>query len=165
MFKEQDVEKVANKILSSTKEKIKEQLADEFYKEMQELLYEHYDNFRETEERKLIKEIADDFARSPREYKYEKLRDKIFQENKETFLQEITEEKIEEAFKKIMWDYTHLNFPFRWKWEERAADFIYQNLETFLDKPVVQIKLLEKIRDLENKVSDYQQKLERVETD
>ena len=83
VFTEQQVEEVSEKILKSTIKKVKSELTNNFYNEMNDFIYQHYNNASDKIHERLIEEITDEFIAEPKDYKFLKLRQKLFNENKE----------------------------------------------------------------------------------
>jgi len=70
IFTEEQVVEVSGKILKATIEKTKDELGNAFYSEMQNYLYEIYDNISNDIREKLIKEITEEFITDPVNYKF-----------------------------------------------------------------------------------------------
>lgn len=94
VFTEENVNEVSEKILKSSIEKIKEEFSNNFYHELDAFVYEHYSNAKDKIEKELIKEITEEFIKEPMNYKYAKLREKLFLENKELLVKTLTDEAI-----------------------------------------------------------------------
>ena len=105
MYNEKDVELLAKKTLEKITESVKSDIADKFYNEMSDYLYEHYLNIDDRIKDDLINQISDNFIQNPKEYKYKKLRDKIFEDNKEMLIGILTDEAIFNCVEKVIQDY------------------------------------------------------------
>jgi hypothetical protein len=133
VFTEKQVDEVSDKILKSTIEKVKSELSDKFYNEMSNFIYEHYSNASDTIHENLIKEITEEFVTEPNNYKFLKLRQKLFNENKEVLTKLLTDEAIEKTLENIIWQHTNKEYHFNWKWTEALVRIIGENWHKFKD--------------------------------
>lgn len=162
VFTEKQVDEVSNKILKSTIEKIKSELSDKFYNEMSILIYEHYNNASDEIHEKLIKEITDEFISDPKNYKFLKLRQKLFNENKELLTKIITDEVIEKSVENVIWQHTDKSYHFNWKWIDAIVRIIGENWYKLKDDERVNSGLLRQIEQLKSQISYLQEKLNSV---
>ena len=163
VFTEKQVEDVSEKILKSTIEKFKSELSDRFYDQMNAFLFEHYDNVSEDIHRKLIDEITEEFVSNPTNYKFLKLRQKLFNENKEMLVKTLTDEAIEKSVNNLIWDYTDHSYSFSWKWKEAMVKIIVENWDKLKDDEIITNQLLRQISQLKSQVSSLQEKLNNVQ--
>lgn len=162
VFTEKQVDEVSEKILKSTIEKIKSELSDKFYNEMNSFIYEHYSNASDEIHEKLIKEITDEFISEPKNYKFLKLRQKLFNENKELLVTVITDEAIEKSVENVIWQHTDKNYHFNWKWTDAIVRIIGENWHKFKDDERVNNGLLRQIENLKLQISNLQEQLNDV---
>ena len=162
LFTEKQVDEVSNKILKSTIEKIKSELSDKFYNEMNSFIYEHYSNASDEIHEKLIKEITDEFISDPKNYKFLKLRQKLFNENKELLTAIITDEAIEKSVENVIWQHTDKSYHFNWKWTDAIVRIIGENWHKFKDDERVNNGLLRQIEQLKSQISSLQEQLNDV---
>ena len=162
VFTEKQVDEVSDKILKSTIEKFKSELSDKFYNEMNSFIYEHYSNASEEIHEKLIKEITDEFISDPKNYKFLKLRQKLFNENKELLTAIITDEAIEKSVENVIWQHTDKNYHFNWKWTDAIVRIIGENWHKFKDDERVNNGLLRQIEQLKSQIRSLQEQLNDV---
>lgn len=152
IFTEEDVEKVSEKILKKTSEKIKTMIADEFYQENSAFLYDHYHYLSNGIKDELIKEISDEFIKDPSNYLYCGLRKKIFEENKELITNTIVEEGIKNDIENIILKYTYRSNYFNWQYKDGIIQFIFNNWAE-LEKDVrINNGLLSQIDNLKSRI-------------
>jgi uncharacterized coiled-coil protein SlyX len=163
VFTEKQVDEVSDKILKSTIEKIKSELSDKYYNEMSSLIYEHYSNASDTIHENLIKEITDEFVNDPKNYKFLKLRQKIFNENKEQLTKILTDEAIYKTLENVIWQYTNKEYHFSWKWTDALVRIIGENWHKFKDDERVNNGLLRQIEQLKSQISHLQEKLNDIQ--
>ena len=159
VFTERQVEEVSDKILKSTVEKFKSELADKFYDEMNGFLYEHYDNVSNDIHGKLIDEITEEFISNPKDYRFLKLRQKLFNENKEMLVSILTDEAIKKSVDKVIWEYTDKSYCFNWKWLDTIIKIISENWDQFKDDERVNYGLLREISQLKSQVNYLKEKI------
>lgn len=163
VFTEKQVDDVSDKILKSTIEKIKSELSDKFYNEMSSFIYEHYSNASDSIHENLIKEITEEFVNDPKNYKFLKLRQKLFNENKEQLTKILTDEAIEKNLENAIWKHTNKDYHFNWKWTEALVRIIGENWHKFKDDERVNNGLLRQIDQLKSQISHLQEKLNEVQ--
>ena len=163
VFTEKQVDEVSDKILKSTIEKIKSELSDKYYNEMSSFIHEHYRNASDTIHENLIKEITDEFVNDPKNYKFLKLRQKLFNENKEQLTKILTDEAIYKTLENVIWQYTNKEYHFSWKWTEALVRIIGENWHKFKDDERVNNGLLRQIEQLKSQISHLQEKLNDIQ--
>jgi len=163
VFTEKQVDEVSDKILKSTIEKIKSELSDKFYNEMGNFIYEHYSNATDTIHEKLIKEITEEFVNEPKNYKFLKLRQKLFNENKELLVNTLTDEAIEKTVETVIWQHTDKSYHFNWKWTDAIVRIVGENWHKFKDDERVNNGLLRQIEQLKSQIIHLQEKLNNVQ--
>lgn len=163
VFTEKQVDEVSDKILKSTIEKVKSELSDKFYNEMSSFIYEHYSNASDTIHENLIKEITEEFVTEPKNYKFLKLRQKLFNENKEVLTKLLTDEAIEKTLENVIWQHTNKEYHFNWKWTDALVRIIGENWHKFKDDERVNNGLLRQIDQLKSQISHLQEKLNDVQ--
>lgn len=163
VFTEKQVDEVSDKILKSTIEKIKSELSDKFYNEMSSFIYEHYNNALDTIHENLIKEITEEFVTEPKNYKFLKLRQKLFNENKEVLTKLLTDEAIERTVETVIFQYTDKGYFFHWEWTDAIVRIIIENWHKFKDDERVNNGLLRQINQLKSQISHLQEKLNDIQ--
>ena len=163
VFTGKQVDEVSDKILKSTIEKIKSELSDKFYNEMSSFIYEHYSNASDTIHENLIKEITEEFVTEPKNYKFLKLRQKLFNENKDLLIGILTDEAIEKTIETVIWQHTDKSYYFNWKWTDAIVRIIGENWHKFKDDERVNNGLLRQIDQLKQQISHLQGKLNYVQ--
>jgi len=164
IFTDQSVNDVSEKILKLTIEKIKDSLSNEFYNQMSGFIYEHYENARDSIERGLIDEITDNFIDNPLNYKYTKLRKKIFDENRDVIIPLLTREAIESSVENIIWDRLSDNYHFSWRWRESVVKMIVENIDTILsNEKIGEQGLLREIGNMKRRIAYLENELSNRE--
>lgn len=163
LFEEKQVEELAEKVLSKVKESIKEDIADRLYIELSSYLYEHYTNINDRIRQDLITQITEEFVKNPSDYKFEKLREKLFQENKDELVGLLTDEQIFKNVEKIVWDYSHKEHTFKWKWEEAISRFIIKHIDDFKDNERIQAMFGKENDRLKQVISALEAKIKDIE--
>lgn len=164
VFTEKQVDEVSDKILKSTIEKIKSELSDKFYNEMSSFIYEHYSNASDTIHENIIKEITEEFVTEPKNYKFLKLRQKLFNENKDLLIGILTDEAIEKTVENVIWQHTDKGYLFNGKWTDAIVRIIGENWHKFKDDERVNNGLLRQIDQLKSQISHLQEKLNDVQS-
>lgn len=164
VFTEKQVEEVSDKILKSTIGKIKSELADKFYNEMSSFIYEHYSNASDTIHAKIVSEITEEFVTEPKNYKFLKLRQKLFNENKDLLIGILTDEAIETTVESVIFQHTDKGYHFNWRWTDAIVRIISENWHKFKDDERVNNGLLRQIDQLKSQISRLQEKLNDEET-
>lgn len=159
---EEAVNLASEKILSSVREKIKDQIADAFYKEMDGYLYEHYQNHKDKLEKELIEQITERFIQKPMEYKFAELRKKLFNENKELLTKTLTDEAIQKSVEDVIEQYTHRDYIFHWRWKDAIVKTIIENFDKFKNDERVQSQFIHQIENLKSQINCLQQKLNEI---
>lgn len=160
IYDENKVAEIAEKILATTKEKIKKQIANEYYNELESYLYEHYDNNKHKIKEQLIKEISDEYINDPANYQFSEMRKKMFEENKEALIAPLTDNAIMKTMENILLEYTHENYTFNWQWKNGIVMLIRKNWDLFKDDKNIVFGLGKEIENLK-----YQNKLLQQQID
>lgn len=158
---EEQSERVAQKVLKNLTDDIKDKLANEFYTQMNNYLYEHYENFKNGIHAELLAEITEQYVKDPSSYKFKDLRDKLFSENKETVVNSLTDHAIHKSVEKILLGYTHQNHLFSWQWKEGVAKFILDHWHELKDDERINSVHLRQIENLKSQVGYLQEKLSK----
>ena len=162
VFKEEDVTKVAELILSGVQDKIKEQISDAFYEETSSYLYEHYTNNKDKIEGELIASIAETYVKDPTNYKFNKLREKMFEENKGTLTRALTEEAIKEDIQNVIKQYTHRDYHFSWQWHDGIAQFIKNNWKLFEGNKRIEESFTRTLKQQEATIERLEEQLREI---
>jgi UDP-2,3-diacylglucosamine pyrophosphatase LpxH len=163
VFTEEQVNDASSKILKASITKITDELQGKFSQEMEGWIYEHYLNSKSKIENDLIREITEEFIQKPIQYKFAKLREKLFLENKEFLTATLTDEAIMLSVENVIETYTHRNYQFEWRWKDAIIQIIGNNWHKFKDDERVNNGLLRQIENLKSRVNSLQQKLTDVE--
>ena len=162
VFTEQQVNEVADKILKSSIEKIKDELSTKFYDEIGSFLDEHYSNKKDQIEKKLIEQITEEYLKNPMLFKYAKLREKMFLENKELLTKTLTDEAIANSVEDVMLQYTHRDYHFSWRWKDEIVRIVLSNWHLFKDDERVNNGLLRQIENLKSQNESLRTQLNEV---
>ncbi len=163
VFTEEQVNDASTKILKASITKITDELQGKFSQEMESWIYEHYLNSKSKIESELIKDITEEFIKNPMQYKFAKLREKLFLENKDLLTKTLTDEAIMLSVENVIENYTHRNYQFDWMWKDAIVKIIGENWHKFKDDERVNNGLLRQIENLKSQVNSLQQKLNDVE--
>jgi hypothetical protein len=163
VFTEEQINDASTKILKASITKITDELQGKFSDEMESWIYEHYLNSKSKIENELIREITEEFIQNPMQYKFAKLRKKLFLDNKEVLTKTLTDEAIMLSVENVIEIYTHRNYQFEWRWKDAIVEIIGKNWHKFKDDERVNNGLLRKIENLKSQVNSLQQKLNDVE--
>lgn len=164
LFEQKQVEELAEKVLGKIKEDIKNDIADKFYNEMSNYLYEHYTNAEDKIKDDLISKITEEFVKNPSDYKFKRLRQKLFEENKEELVGLLTDEQIFKSVEKIIWDYTLKEHGFRWKWEEAVGRFVIKNIDSFKDNERIQNMFARELANKNEWIKHLEQKIREIQS-
>lgn len=159
VFTEQQVNEVADKILKSSIEKVKDELSTKFYDEISSFLDEHYSNKKDEIEKKLIEQITEKYISEPTLFKYTELRRVMFLENKEMLTKTLTDEAIANSVEDVILQYTHRDYHFSWRWKDEIVRIILSNWHLFKDDERVNNGLLRQIENLKSQVANLRQEL------
>lgn len=86
----------------SLSDRFKDNMSNEFYNQMQSFLYEHYANAENDIQKNLISKISDEFIKNSKDYKFQKLRERLFDENKELLIDLLTEDSLRKYIENII---------------------------------------------------------------
>lgn len=151
-------EEVASKIFESLIDKLKDSLSGEFYKEMQDYMYQHYENHQDRIRKKLIEELCDKYIEDPAAQQFRELRAKIFYENRDEIIASLTDDAIRANMSAILFDsVSHKNL-FSWQWKDAIVDLVKKNWNLFKDDERVDGALLREIGSLKRQIEDLQQR-------
>jgi len=162
VFSEESISELAKKYLDSVKEKFEETVVNDTYDRLSEYLYEHYTNFQDKIEEKLIDSICEEFVKDPMNYKFLKLRNKLFNENKTILTEDLTDEAIFKSVEDVIWEYTNRDYTFDWKWKEAIVQIIFENWDKFKNDEKIKSVFINKIEKLNNQVKHLREKLQRI---
>jgi hypothetical protein len=162
IYDEKKVAEIAEKILDSTKEKIKEQIANEYYKELDGYLYEHYTNNKDRIKKEMIKEISDEYVANPSNYQFGELRKKIFEENKDAIVGALTDDAIFKNMDDVLREYTHRNSTWGWRWKDGIVNLIKKNWDLFKDDERIVSGLGREIENLKYQNKQLQERLSAI---
>ena len=162
IYNEDAVDKVAQGILDTLKEKMQDQIINETYDRMSEYLYEHYENNKDKIIGELIREISDDFTTNPDNYKYRELRTKIFHEHKDEILKSLTDQAITVSMENILYEYTHKDYVFNWKWKDGIVSLILKNWDLFKEDERISYQFGREVDKLKSRIVSLEEKLRAV---
>ena len=164
LFTEAQVTELANKLYEKRYEKMIGDFDTHFYDDIQDFLYEHYENATDKIKRNLLHNLCKEFIQDPENNKYSNLRQKLFQENKEMLTNILTDDAIKTSVDKAINHWTHKEHPFHWKYKEGIVNFIVDNKELFEDDTWINKSFLLKfnrqddiIRQLKNEINELKE--------
>lgn len=163
IFTEETAVGVAEKILSATRDKIKEQIANKLYEETEGWLHETYSNYKDKVVKELIGEITEQYVSNPSDYKFNGLRRKIWEENKDEIMKSLTDEAITEGMENVLQQYTHRDYLFNWKWKDGIVNVILSNWDKFKDDERVAQQFGREIDRLKSNIQSLQNKISEIE--
>jgi len=156
LFTEEKANEISQKVLNSVLASITEKINGEFRNETESFLYENYMNASDKIKGDLIKELADLFVKDPLQYKYKAIRDRIFEENREVIVNQLTEGAIYDMLNNIFWQNTQVTAPFHWKWKEGVVDIILKNWDTLKDDERIINSFGREISTLKRKITQLE---------
>lgn len=159
---EEQVAKVAENILVKTRDKIKEQIGDDFYRELSGFLYEHYSNHKDRVKEELIKEITEQYVKDPNSYQFKDLRRKIFDENKEEIVKSLTDEAIKDSVENVIQKYTHRDYHFSWQWKDNIVKLILKNWDKFKDDERIKEAFGRELDNRQSYIKSLEQQLSEI---
>ena len=163
LFTEDQINDTSTKILKASITKITDELQGKFSQEMESWIYEHYLNSKSKIENDLIKEITEEFIQKPMQYKFAKLREKLFLENKDFLTKTLTDEAIMLSVENVIENYTHRNYQFEWRWKEAIVQIICNNWHKFKDDERINNGLLRQIESLKKQIATLQDKISKID--
>jgi len=162
LYDENEVDRIAQKVLDATKEKINDQITDKIYDSLSDYLYEHYQNNKDKIMDELIREISDDYITNPDNYKFRELRTKIFHEHKLEILESLTDQAITVSMENILCEYTHRDYTFNWKWKDGIVALILKDWDLFKDDERINYQFGREIDRLKSRIISLEEKLRTV---
>ena len=162
LYDEESVNKIAQGVLDSVKEKIKDQIANETYDRLEGYLYEHYENNKDKIRCELIREISDDFTSNPSNYKFTELRTKIFHEHHDEIIKALTDQAILVSMENILCDYTHRDYTFNWKWKDGIVALIMKNWDLFRDDERIMGGFGREIERLKSRIGSLENQIREI---
>lgn len=159
IYTEDQAVDLAEKVLSLTKDKIKEQIANKFYEETEGWLYELYDNNKAKIKKELIAEITEQYVTDPTKSAFNELRKKIWQENKDAILPSLTDEVLRANMEMVLMHHTSNDYHFQWRWKDAIVELVLSNWDKFKDDERIIQQFGREIDRLKSQVSSLQQKL------
>lgn len=169
LFTEQQVVELSEKIMSATRDKIKEQIANKFYEETEGWLYEIYQNNKGKISDELIAEITESYVKDPTQSKFFHLRRKIWEENKAEVLPTLTDEVIASNMEGVLLKHTANEYYFNWQWKDAIVRLIMSNWDNFKDDERIKDQFgreIQRLKDqntyLQNKLNEIQETAETV---
>ena len=159
----EEVSLVAGKVLDKVKDGIKKDIADEFYTEFSNFLYEHYQNFKDKIEKELISEIADEFIADSTSYKYKVLRERIYEEHKIEIEKVLTSDVIEEGMSNILLSRTSNTFFFNWQWKDGIVKLVLSNWNKFRDDERIAMAFGCELERKESRIKALEEQIEEME--
>jgi len=162
IYNKDEVEKLSTEFIESISEKIKNQIVDEAYDTLKSYLYEHYDNNHQKIEGKLIDSISEEYIKNPSEYKFARLRKKMFEENKEEIIKTLSDESIEKQIEDVMMEHTRREYYFNWRWKEGIVKFILNNWGLFKDDDKINEQFGRELERRADRIKYLENKLEEI---
>jgi len=162
IYEEKEIEELSEKVLSSVREKVKEQIGDAVYYNLSAYLYEHYTGNKNKIEKELIDSITEEYVKNPTDYKFAKLREKMFKENKDLLVKTLTNEAIQKSVEDVIMEYTHRDYHFKWQWREGIAKFILNNWDNFKDDKIINEMFGRELEQKQSRINWLEEKLREV---
>jgi len=159
LFDEKTVIELGDKILKELAVRIKKEIGDKFYNEYEQYLYEIYDNATDEIKNRLIRKMADKFIENPNEYKYEDLRKKLWEENKEKLTKTLTDEAIQKNLETIILEFTNKKHHFDWHWLDGIVNVIMNNWDRFKNNKRIEYNIQREITRLKDQVKYLKKEL------
>ena len=162
IYEEEQINKFAEDFSKKTVDKLKSDLLDDVYTDVQSYIYEHYKNFKDKIEADLITSICEEYTKDPKQYKFAKLRQKMFNENKKALTQILTDEAIEKSVEDVIKQYTHRDYHFAWRWEDGIAKIILKHIDKFAKNERIQASFKRENDRLKQTNKYLQQQLDEI---
>lgn len=154
---------IAHRVLERVKEKIKSELIDLWYREMENWLYEQYQNVESEIEYKIVDKFSDRFIKEPELYKYEELRTKIFEEHKDKLIPVLTDDFIKANLEKQFLYHTSNKYPYNWQWKDAIAEIIIDNWKLFEKDERINEKIVRELKNRDDLIDSLRKRLTELE--
>jgi len=164
IFTEKQVEELGEAVIGSVKDKIKEQIEEAVYSNMRDYLYDHYTNVKSRVQTELIDEITEQYVKDPSNYKYDKLRRKIWDENKDEIVKSLTDEAIKDSVENVIMEYTHRDYHFSWRWKDEIVKLILKNWDKFKDDERIQSAFGRELDNRQSYIENLKRQLEEIKS-
>jgi hypothetical protein len=105
----------------------------EFENAITDNAWQMYNNHKEKIDRELIAEITERFKKEPENHRFNDLREKLFEENKESIIPVLTQDAVSRALDIVLNRYTHQHYYFSWRWKEEILRFVLENWDKLKD--------------------------------
>ena len=162
IYEEKEIEELSDKVLLSVRDKVKEQIADAVYDNLSSYLYDHYRNNKDKIEGELITSITEEYVKNPKDYKFAKLREKMFKENKDLLTKTLTDEAIQKSVENVINEYTHRDYDFAWCWKDGIANFILNNWDKFKDDKNINEKFGRELEQKQSRIDRLEEKIKEI---
>ena len=162
IYEEKEIEELSDKVLLSVRDKVKEQIADAVYDNLSSYLYDHYRNNKDKIEGELITSITEEYVKNPKDYKFAKLREKMFKENKDLLIKTLTDEAIQKSVENVINEYTHRDYHFAWRWKDGIANFIVNNWDKFKDDKNINEKFGRELEQKQSRIDRLEEKIKEI---
>lgn len=154
---------IAENILEKVKKKITDELTENWYREMQNYLYDQYSNVSDDIESKLIDKIAERFVKDKASYKFEDIRKQLFAENKEELIKVLTDDIIKEQLGNMLLGYTNRDYCWNWQWKEAIVNLICEQWSLFEHDKKINEQIVHIIKRKEETIEWYKNKLAEIQ--
>lgn len=162
IYTEKQVEDLSENVLASVRDKVKEQIGDAIYSHLGSFLYEHYSNNKDKIEGEIISEITEQYVKNPTQYKYNNLRKKIWDENKDEIVKVLSDEAIKDSVENVMMEYTHRDYHFSWKWKDAIVKVILKNWDKFKDDERIKQAFGRELENRQSHINSLEQQLREI---
>ena len=163
IMSEKGYEEIAKKVLKDLTKKIKEEIADSFYLEMEGWLYDQYANVQDKIERELIYKITERFVKEPGSYKFAELRKKMFKENKEELVRIMTKEVAKERLEEALLEYTNKDYWLSHNWLDGIVNLICKHWDKFEGNEKINRQIINKLESKQQEIEYYKNKIRELE--
>src|ERR1017187_4198029 len=141
-FTPAEVEQVASGVLSAvfarTLVGLTDHLREEFYDGLGTYLYEHYDNHRQEIDKQLLRAISGEFSRCPADSKFDRIRLRMFNDNREALLPILTDDAVEAGLGRVLQSWLREDQYFDWQWEDALARWVLAHADLFCENTRIQ---------------------------
>jgi hypothetical protein len=130
--------------------KTMEDAACEFEISVRDNAWQSYQYHKDKIDNTLIEEIVGRFKGDPTSFKFNGLREKLFEENKEKLIPILTQDAVSRALDIVLNRYTHLDHYFSWRWKDEILRYVLENWDKLKDDKRINDGILrDKQKDLD----------------
>lgn len=157
---EELVSEITDKFINEVGLKLRKILIDDSFQEIRDCIDQIYQNAIDAKEQEYIDKISCKFIEKPNSYKFRKLRDILFDENKEIIIKHLNDHAIEETVESIILKNVDVKNYFNWQWKDSIVNIILENFETIKDDDRIQTNFIKEIKNKDNEIRRLQSKVD-----